>query len=46
VTGVDLVDGDIVKTRVVKSGTLHYFLMPWGGGHNGEALEIIGGAIS
>jgi hypothetical protein len=46
VTGVDLVDGDIVKTRVVKSGTLHYFLMPWGAGHNGEALEIIGGTIS
>jgi hypothetical protein len=46
IAGVDLADGDVITTRVRKSGTLHYFIMPWGSGHNGEALEIIGGVIS
>lgn len=42
---IDLADGDFVATRVRKSGLIHMFKMPWGIGHNAEALEIIGGTI-
>lgn len=42
---MDLHDGDIVRTTIVHTGLISYFYQPIGIGHNGEALEIIGGTI-